>query len=196
MIRLGLRLVLSGGREAITRLVVLAVAVGLGVGLLLTAVAATNAVTTWNNRHAWFWTGSAWVPPGPAARAPPRCGGTPAATSSTASRSTASTWPPPAPRHRCRRASPGTRDRASTTPRPRSPRCCAPPRRTSWPAATPATWPGTIGDAGLPSPNSLVIIVGRTPAQLAHTPDSVQVTSISTTVLGWPLPRAKANPGA
>ena len=39
MIRLGLRLVLSGGREAITRLVVLAVAVGLGVGLLLTAVA-------------------------------------------------------------------------------------------------------------------------------------------------------------
>ena len=54
MIGLGLRLVLSGGREAIIRFLVLAVAVGLGVGLLLTAVAATNAVTTWNNRHAWF----------------------------------------------------------------------------------------------------------------------------------------------
>src|SRR5262249_61421795 len=53
---------------------------------------------------------------------------------------------------------------------------------------------GTIGDAALPSPNSLVIIVGRTPAQLAHTPNSAQVTSISTTVLGWPLPRTKANP--
>ena len=66
MTGLGLRLVISGGREAITRLVVLVVAVGLGVGLLLTAVAATNAVTTWNNRHAWMWTGSAWVPPGPA----------------------------------------------------------------------------------------------------------------------------------
>ena len=39
MIGLGLRLVVSGGREALTRLVVLAVAVGLGVGLLLTAVA-------------------------------------------------------------------------------------------------------------------------------------------------------------
>ena len=38
---------------------------------------------------------------------------------------------------------------------------------------------GTIGDAALPSPNSLVIIVGHTPAQLAHTPDSVQVTSIA-----------------
>ena len=41
---------------------------------------------------------------------------------------------------------------------------------------------GTIGDAALPSPNSLVIIVGRTPAQLADTPDSVQVTSIATAV--------------
>ena len=66
MIGLGLRLAVSGGREAITRLVVLAVAVGLGVGLLLTAVAATNAAITWNNRHAWFWTGTASVPAGPA----------------------------------------------------------------------------------------------------------------------------------
>ena len=38
---------------------------------------------------------------------------------------------------------------------------------------------GVIGDAALPSPNSLVIIIGHTPAQLAHTPDSVQVTSIA-----------------
>ena len=53
---------------------------------------------------------------------------------------------------------------------------------------------GTIGDAALPSPSSLVIIVGRTPAQLAHTPNSVQVTSISTTLVGWPAPPAEANP--
>ena len=65
MIGLGLRLVISGGREALTRLVVLAVAVGLGVGLLLTAVAATNAAVTWNNRHGWFWTGTASVPAEP-----------------------------------------------------------------------------------------------------------------------------------
>ena len=68
MIGVGLRLVFNGGREAVTRLVVVAVAVGLGVGLLLTALAATNAVTTWNNRHAWFWTGTASVPAGPARR--------------------------------------------------------------------------------------------------------------------------------
>ena len=66
MIGLGLRLVLSGGREAVIRFLVLAAAVGLGVGLLLTAVAATNAVTTWNKSHAWLWTGTASVPAGPA----------------------------------------------------------------------------------------------------------------------------------
>jgi hypothetical protein len=53
---------------------------------------------------------------------------------------------------------------------------------------------GTIGDAALPSPNSLVIIVGRTPAQLAHTPNSVRVKSISTTLGGGPSSRTTANP--
>jgi hypothetical protein len=43
---------------------------------------------------------------------------------------------------------------------------------------------GTVGDAALPSPNTLILIIGRTPAQLAATPDSVQVTSIATTVPG------------
>jgi len=38
---------------------------------------------------------------------------------------------------------------------------------------------GTIGDAGLPSPDSLVIVVGRTPAQLARTPNTVRVTSVN-----------------
>ena len=65
MIGLGLRLVLSGGREAVIRFLVLAVAVGLGVGLLLTVVAATNAVTTWNNSHAWMLTGTSTRAPGP-----------------------------------------------------------------------------------------------------------------------------------
>ena len=67
MIPLALRLTISGGREAVIRLVILAVAVGLGVGLLLTAVAATNAAVTWNNRHAWFWTGTSSVVPHTAA---------------------------------------------------------------------------------------------------------------------------------
>jgi hypothetical protein len=50
MLGLGLRLVVSGGREALVRLEVLAVAVGRGVGLLLIAVAGINAVNAQNDR--------------------------------------------------------------------------------------------------------------------------------------------------
>ena len=64
MIRLGLRLAASGGREAVTRLVILAAAVAIGVGLLLTAVSAVNAVNAQNARHAWLWTGSVLEPAG------------------------------------------------------------------------------------------------------------------------------------
>jgi hypothetical protein len=193
MIPLGLRLVISGGREAITRLVILAVAVGLGVGLLLAALAATNAVTAWNDRHAWFSTGSAWVPPGPAAGIAPLWwhpsgdvfGGQQINRFDVAATGTSSPVPPGIPQD----PGPG--------------RYYASPALAALLRSTPANqladrYPGhlagTIGDAALPSPNSLVIIVGRTPAQLAHTPNSVQVTSISTTVLGWPLPRTKVNP--
>ena len=58
MIRLGLLLGVSGGREALTRLVILAAAVGIGVGLPLTAVSAVNAVNTQNDRYAWLDTGA------------------------------------------------------------------------------------------------------------------------------------------
>ncbi|HUL28358.1 MAG TPA: FtsX-like permease family protein [Streptosporangiaceae bacterium] len=193
MIPLGLRLAVSGGREAITRLVVLAVAVGLGVGLLLAAVAATNAVTTWNNRHAWFWTGTAWVAPGPAAGIAPLW------------------WHPGGDifdDQQINRFDVAATGASSPVP-PGIPRDPGPGQYYASPAlaallrSTPADllagrYPGhlagVIGDAALPSPDSLVIIVGHTPEQLAHTPNSVRVTSISTTELGWPAPRTKANP--
>jgi hypothetical protein len=193
MIPLGLRLVISGGREAITRLVILTVAVGLGVGLLLTAIAATNAVTAWNNRHAWFSTGSAWVSPGPAAGIAPlwwhpsgdTFNGQQINRFDVAATGTSSPVPPGIPRD------PGPGQYYA------SPALAALLRST--PANQladryPGHLAGTIGDVALPSPDSLVIIVGRTPAQLAHTPNTVRVTSISTTVLGWPLPPTKVNP--
>ncbi|MET9461543.1 hypothetical protein ABZY05_42025 [Streptomyces canus] len=58
MIRLGLRLTLSGGREAAARLAVIVAAVALGVGLLLSILAAINATATQNSRNAWLNTGS------------------------------------------------------------------------------------------------------------------------------------------
>jgi hypothetical protein len=193
MIPLGLRLVISGGREAITRLVVLAVAVGLGVGLLLTAVAATNAVTTWNNRHAWYWTGTAWVPPGPATGVAPLWwhpvsdifDGQTISRFDVAAAGTSSPVPPGIPRD------PGPGQYYA------SPALAALLRSTpanQLAGRYPGHLAGTIGDAALPSPSSLVIIIGRTPAQLAHSPDSVRVTSISTTLGGWPVSRTEANP--
>ena len=193
MIGLGLRLVISGGREAITRLVILAVAVGLGVGLLLTAVAAANAVTTWNSRHAWFWTGTAWVPPGPATGTPPLWwhpggdifDGQTISRFDVAATGTSSSVPPGIPRD------PGPGQYYA------SPALAALLRSTpadQLAGRYPGRLAGTIGDAALPSPASLVIIVGRTPAQLAHIPDSVRVTSISTTLGGWPVRRTEANP--
>jgi hypothetical protein len=183
---LGLRLAINGGREAVTRLLILVVAVGLGVGLLLTAVAATNAVTAWNSRHAWFWTGTAWVAPGPSAPG------------------TAPLWWHPGTDlfdgRQINRFDVAATGASSPVP-PGIPHDPAPGQYYASPAlaallhSTPANqladrYPGhlagVIGDAALPSPNSLIIIVGRTPAQLAHTADSVQVTSISTTVPGDP----------
>jgi hypothetical protein len=184
VIGLGLRLTLSGGREALTRLLVLAVAVGLGVGLLLTAVAATNAALTWNNRHGWFWTGTVSVPAGPATAgiAPlwwhpsgDTFDGQPIDRFDVAATGASSPVPPGITRD------PGPGQYYA------SPALAALLRST--PASQladryPGRLAGVIGEAGLPSPESLVIIIGHTPAQLAHTPDSVPVTSIATAVPG------------
>ena len=196
MIPLGLRLVLSGGREAVIRLLVLAAAVSLGVGLLLTAVAATNAVTTWNNRHAWFWTGTASVPACPArpGTAPlwwhpggDIFGGQPVSRFDVAATGASSPVPPgishdPGPGQYY--ASPALAALLRSTP------------ANELADRYPGRMIGTIGDAALPSPGSLVIIAGRTPAELARTPDSVRVTSIATTVPGSPFVGGnQPNPG-
>ena len=190
---LGLRLAVNGGREAVTRLVILAVAVGLGVGLLLTAVAATNAVTSWNNRHAWFWTGTQWTAPGPATGVAPLWWH-PASgiyDGQTISRfdvaaTGASSPVPPGLSHD---PAPGTYYA--------SPALAALLR--SVPADQladryPGHLAGIIGAAALPSPNSLVIVVGRTPAQLATAVGSVKVTAIATTVPGNPGGGNRATP--
>src|SRR5580692_7208149 len=182
---LGLRLAVNGGREAVTRLVILAVAVGLGVGLLLTAMAANNAVTSWNNRHAWFWTGTYWAAPGPATGVAPLWwhptsdiyGGQTISRFDVAATGASSPVPPGLSHD----PAPGTYDA--------SPALAALLR--SVPADQladryPGHLAGIIGDAALPSPNSLVIVVGRTPAQLATAVGSVKVAAIATTVPGSP----------
>jgi hypothetical protein len=183
VIPLGLRLVLNGGREAVVRLIVLAAAVGIGVGMLLTAVAGTNASTAWNNAHAWQWSGTVAVPPGPATGIAPlwwhpgndTFDGQTIDRFDVAATGSSSPVPPGIPRD----PAPG--------------QYYASPALAALLRGTPADeladrYPGhlagTIGDAGLASPNSLVIIIGHTPAQLAHTPFTTRVTSIAASVPG------------
>jgi hypothetical protein len=181
MIRLGLRLTLAGGREAVVRLVLLVAAVGLGVGLLLIAVAGVNAVNTQNDRYAWLSTGDAATAAGAAkTSADPlwwliradRFGGQLIGRIDVAATGPASPVPPgighlPAPGQYY--ASPALAALLRRTP------------ANQLAGRYPGHMIGTIGDAALPSPNSLVIVIGRTTGQLARTPGAVRATAIATT---------------
>jgi hypothetical protein len=185
MIRLGLRLAFSGGREALVRLVILAVAVGLGVGLLLTALSAINAVNAQNIRHAWLWTGNMQEPAGhaPAGTVPlwwstsgDEFAGRLVVRVDVAATGSTSPVPPGIPREPAPGqyyASPALASLLRSTP------------ANELADRYPGRLAGTIGDAALPSPDSLYIIVGHTAAQLARTPDTVAVTTIATALPGF-----------
>jgi hypothetical protein len=180
MIRLGLRLAVSGGREAIVRLVILAVAVGLGVGLLLTALSGINAVNAQNARYRWLWTGTAQEPAGhaPAGTDPlwwstsdDNFGGRLVVRVDMAATGPTSPVPPGIPRDPAPGqyyASPALASLLRSTP------------ADELADRYPGRLAGTISDAALPSPNSLYIIIGRTAAQLAHRPNTIAVTTIAT----------------
>ncbi|HXL93485.1 MAG TPA: FtsX-like permease family protein [Streptosporangiaceae bacterium] len=174
MIRLGLRLTLSGGREAAVRLMLIAAAVALGAGLLLVTLAGVNGVNAQNGRYAWLQSAG------------------------TSQSSTAIWW------NLTKDDFDGqTIGRLDLAPASADP--VLPPGITHLPApgeyyASPAlaallrTTPadqladrfpghlaGTIGNAALPAPNTLLVLVGRTVAQVSHEPGAVKVSSIDTT---------------
>ena len=192
MIPLSLRLMLQGGREAVIRLVLLVVAVGIGTGLLLAAVAGINAVNTQNQASGWLWSGNSLEPAGPAAASTARLwwhvsadmfAGQAIVRVDVAATGAAAPVPPGIPRD----PGPG--------------QYYVSPALATLLRGTPADelagrYPGhlagTIGEPALQSPGSLVIVVGHAPAQLARTPDTVPVTAIAT---AWPGAfRAAVNP--
>jgi hypothetical protein len=186
VIRLGLRLAISGGREAVIRLVVLTAAVGLGTGLLLIAVSGVNAVNSQNDRYAWFLTGNPGVPSGfrnphaeSSGRAAPEVSGSTSADPlwwllrddvfdgqviyrvDIAVTGPSSPVPPGIPRDPGPGqyyASPALAALLKTTP------------ASELGDRYPGHLAGMIGGAALPSPDSLAIIVGDTAAQLAQAP--------------------------
>ncbi|MGH8996403.1 MAG: FtsX-like permease family protein [Acidimicrobiales bacterium] len=59
MIRLGIRLTFAAGREAIIRLTIIALAVGLGVAMVFATIAISEGASAQNARGAWLTTGQA-----------------------------------------------------------------------------------------------------------------------------------------
>jgi hypothetical protein len=193
VIGLGLRLTMNGGREAVTRLVMLVVAVGIGVGLLLVAVAGVNAVNNQNDKFAWLSTAVYHgAPPGvhqgstaPVPQVPAGSTADPlwfvmhADTfkgQTIAVVDVAATGPSsPVPPGIAHLPGPG--------------QYYASPALTALLKANPAAelgdrYPGhqvgIIGEAALPAANSLIVVVGSTPAQMAQMPGAQQATSINT----------------
>jgi hypothetical protein len=185
VIGLGLRLTVAGGKEALTRLTMIAIAVAIGVVLLLTTLAGLNAVNSQNARYAWLETGF---------------------TPSVATATTTATnqddpvwWKLSADYYQGKRI--GRIDVAATGPNSPLPpgittlpgpgQYYASPAMTDLLRSTPTAqfgdrFPGrqagTIGDAALPAPNSLIIVVGRSATDLSSDPHAQKVNSISTTV--------------
>jgi hypothetical protein len=187
-IKLGLRLTLRGGREAVVRLLLIGSAVAVGVGLLLTTLAGINAVNTQNARYAWINSASV---AGPQQVATP--------STSNATQASDPLWWVLRGDYFDSQAI-GRLDVAATGPHspvpPGIPRLPAPGEFYASPALTklldttpptelgdrfPGHEVGTIGPAALPAPNSLIIIIGHTPGELSHVPGAAQVTSIMTT---------------
>jgi hypothetical protein len=183
VIGLGLRLTVAGGKEALTRLTMIAIAVAIGVVLLLTTLAGLNAVNSQNARYAWLETG--FTPS--------------AATTTTTNQTEPVWWKLSADYYQGKQI--GRIDVAATGPNspippgitelPEPGQYYASPAMTKLLKSTPAAqlgdrFPGrqvgTIGDAALPAPNSLIIVVGRSVTELSADPHAQAINSISTTV--------------
>ncbi|MFC5002485.1 FtsX-like permease family protein [Dactylosporangium cerinum] len=178
MIRFGVRLTLAGGREALVRLVVMAGAVALGVWLLVSTLAGVNAVDGQFGRFAA-------LRPMPSADGPlwwaernDYFDGQSIVRIELAA--TAADAPVPQGLPRLPAAgeyyvSPALADLIAQNP------------ADQLGARFPGRQAGLIGDAALPSPGSLTVIVGSTPEFVSQLYDAQRVSSFPTEAYGIPL---------
>ncbi|MFJ6166803.1 FtsX-like permease family protein [Micromonospora orduensis] len=175
MIRFGLRLAVAGGREALTRLIVIAAAVAVGSGLLLTTLAGVNATNAQLTRYAsiypnasaggdadplWWSTRDDYFQGRQIIRID---------VAATGQRSPTPVGIPTTPGPGEFYASPALRDLLAAHP------------ADHLAARYPARDLGTVGPAGLTSPDTLLAIVGGTPEQVGTLPNAKQVTSVGDT---------------
>ena len=178
MIRLGLRLTLGSGREAALRVLVTAAAVALGVGLLLAALAGVNGLHAQTDRGAWLDTSAQASPPISASDRLWWLSSTDQFSNQAIDRVDVAATGPSAP------VPPGLFHLPGPGEYYASPALTA--LLNSEPANElrdryPGRQVGTIGAAALPSPNSLIIVVGHTVSQLSQVPGAVEVGAIQRT---------------
>ena len=178
MIRLGLRLSVNGGKEAMVRVLVTAAAVALGVGLLLAALAGGNGLNAQSDRGAWLDSAAQASPPSSTSDGLWWLSGVDLFGSQAIDRVDVAAAGPNAP------VPPGI------VHLPGPGEYYASPALTTLLASEPANelrdrYPGrqigTIGAAALPSPNSLIIVIGHTARQLSLAPGAVEVGAIQHT---------------
>ena len=181
MIRLGLRLALGSGREAVLRVLVTAAAVALGVGLLLASLAGVNGLHAQTDRGAWLDTGAEAASSSSGTSTSDRMwwlSSTDQFGNQAIDRIDVAATGPNAP------VPPGL----SYLPGPGD--YFASPALTTLLRSEPANelrdrFPGrqigTIGAAALPSPNSLIIVIGHAAGQLSQAADAVEVGAIQRT---------------
>jgi hypothetical protein len=178
MIRLGLRLTVGSGRDAVLRVLVTAVALALGVGLLLAALAGNNGLHAQTDRGAWLDS---------------------AAHASQASAASHQLWWLTSTDQFRDQAIDRVDVAAAGSHAPVPPGIShlpgpgeyyASPALTALMKSVPANelrnrYPGreigTIGAAGLPSPNSLIIVVGHSASQLSRAPGALEIGAIQRT---------------
>ena len=179
MIRLGLRLTLQSGREPMLRALVTAAAVALGVGLLLAALAGVNGLNAQTGRGAWLDTSAQASRPTPASGRLWWLSGLDQFGSQAIDQVDVAAAGPDAP------VPPGL----SHLPGPGD--YVASPALTALLRSEPANelrdryagrQTGIIGAAALPSPNSLIIVIGHTAGQLSRVPGAVEVAAIQRTL--------------
>jgi hypothetical protein len=178
MIRLGLRLTFGSGREAALRVLVTAAAVALGVGMLLAALAGYNGLHAQTDASAWLDTSAQAIAPNAKSNGLWWLAGTDQFANQAIDRIDLAATGPNAP------VPPGL----SHLPGPGE--YFASPALTALFRSEPANelrdrFPGrqigTIGAAALPSPNSLIIVIGHRARQLSQVPGAVKVGAIQTT---------------
>ena len=175
MIRLGLRLTLGSGREALLRVLVTAAAVALGVGLLLAALAGINGLHAQSDRGAWLNSAVQPTPP------------TSPASGLWWEPSTDSFGGQLIDQIDVAAAGPGAPIPPGMSRLPGPGQYFASPELVSLLRSQPADelrdrYPGrlvgTIGSAGLPSPNSLIIVIGHSVGQLSKQPAAIEIGAI------------------